>query len=386
MSAVSVETRMIADSVGLVERRFESWQEPLLLESGATLAPLTLAYEMYGELNPARSNAILVMHALSGDAHVAGRHAADDRKPGWWDTMVGPGKAFDTERFCVICANVPGGCQGSTGPSSIDPRTGERYNLRFPMVTIADMVNAQVRLLDRLGIERLVAVAGGSMGGMQVLELAVAHPERVRLAIPLATTVRSSAQAIAFSAIGRRAIMSDPRWRGGDYSPDDPPVDGLAIARMVGHMTYLSDERLAWRFDRRLQNGSALNYTLEREFAVESYLEYQGQSFVERFDANAYLYITKAIDYWDLTRGRKSPVEVFRPAQARFLVASFSSDWLYPPSESETIVDALEAAGRPVEYHALASPLGHDAFLLESALLTPIIEEALERVAPVGHH
>jgi len=372
---------MISDSIGLVERKSQTWHEPLALESGATLAPVTLAYEMYGRLNPARDNAILLMHALSGDAHVAGRHTPADRKPGWWDAMVGPGKTFDTERFCVICANVLGGCQGSTGPSSIDPLTGKRYNARFPVVTIGDMVRAQLRLLDFLGIERLVATAGGSMGGMQVLQLAVAHPERVRLAIPLATTARSSAQAIAFSAIGRRAIMSDPRWRGGDYEADDPPEDGLALARMVGHMTYLSDERLAWRFDRQLQQSMNLSYTLEREFAIESYLEYQGQSFVNRFDANSYLYITKAMDYWDLTQRGEALGDVFRRAQAKFLVASFSSDWLYPPAESETIVAALRAAGRQVEYHAIESPLGHDAFLLEADILSPIIEEALDRVA-----
>lgn len=372
---------MVTSSIGLVETRYQTWHEPLLLESGASLAPVTLAYEMYGELNATRDNALLIMHALSGDAHAAGRHQPDDRKPGWWDTMIGPGRAFDTDRFCVICANVVSGCRGSSGPSSIDPQTGTRYNLRFPVVTIGDMVNAQVRLLDSLGIDRLVAAVGGSMGGMQVLQLAVAHPERVRLAIPLATTARSSAQAIAFGTIGRRAIMSDPRWRGGDYPADDPPADGLATARMVGHMTYLSDERLAWRFDRRLQHRARLSFTLEHEFAVESYLEYQGRSFVDRFDANSYLYITKAMDYFDLTSGTTSLVDVFRNTQAAFFVASFTSDWLYPSSESEMIVEALRAAGRPVEYHALESPLGHDAFLLEYELLTPLLEDALARAS-----
>lgn len=370
---------MPTSDAGLVEPRSVTWDEPLRLESGATLAPLSLAYEVYGELDRDRRNAILIFHALSGDAHVAGRHHPSDRKPGWWDAMVGPGKAFDTDRYFVICANIPGGCQGSTGPRSIDPRTGERYNLRFPVLTIGDMVRAQARLLDLLGIEQLAAAVGGSMGGMQALEFAVAQPERVRLAVLLATTARSSAQAIAFSMIGRRAIMSDPRWREGDYPDDDPPADGLAVARMIGHMTYLSDERLEWRFDRQLQEGSGLRYTLDREFAVESYLEHQGRSFVDRFDANSYLYITKAMDYWDLTRPHGSLVSAFRQARARFLLASFSSDWLYPPSESEAMVAALEAAGREVEYHALTSPLGHDAFLLESELLTPILEEALDR-------
>lgn len=376
---MSVETYMITEGIGLVETQYMTWDEPLVLESGASFAPLTLAYEIYGELNATRSNALLIMHALSGDAHVAGRHRPDDRKPGWWDTMVGPGRAFDTDRYCVICTNVIGGCRGSSGPASIDPQTGQRYNLNFPVVTIGDMVNAQVRLLDSLGIDQLVAAIGGSMGGMQVLQLAVTHPDRVRLAIPLATTARSSAQAIAFGAIGRRAIMSDPRWRGGNYPPDDPPADGLATARMVGHMTYLSDERLAWRFDRRLQHRAQLSFTLENEFAVESYLEYQGRSFVDRFDANSYLYITKAMDYFDLTSATSSLVDTFRHTQASFFVASFTSDWLYPPSESETIVDALRAAGRPVEYHALESQLGHDAFLLECDLLTPLLEDALAR-------
>jgi homoserine O-acetyltransferase len=370
---------MISEGVGLVERRYATWQEPLPLESGASLAPLTLAYEMYGELDRGRSNAILVLHALSGDAHVAGRHRSEDRKPGWWDAMVGPGRAFDTERYCVICANVLGGCQGSSGPTSVDPRAGRRYNLSFPFVTIGDMVDAQVRLLDRLGIERVLAAVGGSMGGMQVLQLAVAHPERVKLAVPLATTTHQSAQAIAYQAIGRRAIMSDPRWRGGEYPPDDPPADGLAVARMIGHMTYLSDERLAWRFDRRLQQRETLSYSLEQEFAIESYLEHQGTSFVDRFDANSYLYITKAMDYWDLARTYGSIERAFARTRSDFLVASFSSDWLYPPSESERIVQGLEQAGRKVEYHALTSPLGHDAFLLEADLLTPILEAALER-------
>jgi len=378
---VMASTSVIDDGVGLVEQRFHTWQEPLPLESGASLGPITLAYETYGKLDAGRRNAVLIMHALSGDAHVAGRHRPEARKPGWWDTMVGPGKAFDTERYFVICANILGGCQGSTGPSSINPRTGERYNLAFPVITIRDMVEAQIRLLDVLGVEQLLATAGGSMGGMQVLQLAAAHPERVRLAIPLATTARSSAQAIALSAIGRRAIMADPRWRGGNYPVDDPPADGLAIARMVGHITYLSDERLEWRFGRRLQERADLGYTLEQEFAVESYLDYQGRSFVERFDANSYLYITKAMDYWDLGRGRKSLADALRRTQARFLVASFSSDWLYPPAESDTLVEALHAAGRPVEYHTVTSPLGHDAFLLESELLTPIIADALERAA-----
>ncbi len=349
------------------------------LQSGARLAPITLADETYGRLNRARNNVILVMHALSGDAHAAGRHHSTDRKPGWWDAMIGPGRAFDTDRYFVVCANVIGGCQGSTGPSSIDPRTGRRYNLRFPVITIGDMVDAQVRLLDHLGIQQLHAVIGGSMGGMQVLDFAVRYPDRLRLAVALATTARSTAQAIAWSTIGRRAIMSDPQWRNGDYHPDSPPADGLAIARMIGHMTYLSEERLDWRFDRQLQDTQDINYTLQREFAVESYLDYQGRSFVERFDANSYLYITKAMDYWDLTRNGRSLPRVLGQTRAPFFVASFTSDWLYPPADSERIVEALEDAGRDVTYHALTSPLGHDAFMLEYEVLTPLLEDALDR-------
>lgn len=370
---------MIEETIGLVERRSITWQEPLQLDCGVFLAPITLAYQTYGRLNDKRDNAILIMHALSGDAHVAGRHQQEDRKPGWWDNMVGSGKAFDTDRYFVICANILGGCKGSTGPRSINPQTGLPYNLDFPVVTIPDMVRAQIRLLDALGIEQVLAVAGGSMGGMQVLEFAVTYPERLRLAMPLATTARSSAQTVAFSMIGRRAIMADPRWQNGNYADDAPPADGLAIARMIGHMTYLSEERLDWRFDRRLQDRAALSYTLEREFAVESYLEHQGRSFVHRFDANSYLYITKAMDYFELARGYASLADALRQTQARFLVASFSSDWLYPPADQEVIVEALEQAGRDVSYHALRSPLGHDAFLLEADLLTPIIADMLER-------
>jgi len=375
----TLHEEIATSGVGLVQTAFETWDEPLPLDSGAELAPLTLAYETYGTPNARRDNAVLVMHALSGDAHAAGRHTPRDRKPGWWDGLIGPGRGLDTERCFVICANVLGGCQGSTGPASLDPATGRPYGLRFPAVTIGDMVRAQVRLLDRLGIGTLRAAIGGSMGGMQVLELAINYPERVRLALPLATSVRHNAQQIAWNHIGRRAIMGDPNWRGGDYYGHATPDAGLATARMVGHITYLSEERLDWRFGRREQPGASVDGFTDAHFAVESYLDYQGRSFVERFDANSYLYITQALDRYDAAAGYPSLVAALRHAQARFFVASFSSDWLYPPRDSEALVEALRAAGREVEYLALSSPLGHDAFLLEYGVLNPIIAEALDR-------
>ena len=363
-------------SVGLVERRYATWLEPLVLESGAALGPITLAYETYGRLNAARDNAILLLHALSGDAHAAGWHAGDT-KPGWWNSMVGPGRPFDTDRYFVICSNVLGGCQGSTGPSSSNPATGRPYAAGFPVVTIGDMVRAQARLLDRLEIQQLLAVAGGSMGGFQALEWATALPERVRGAILLATSARSSPQTLAWNAIGRRAIMSDPRWRGGDYYDGEPPTDGLAVARMIGHITYLSEPSLERKFGRAYQDGGGPTFTLEREFAIESYLDYQGASFNARFDANTYLYITKAMDYWDLPARYGSLDAALARSQAAFLLLSFTSDWLYPTSESVAIADALRRLGRPFTHAELASSAGHDAFLVDDEAQAPLIEEFL---------
>lgn len=365
--------------VGLVQTRYATWLEPLPLDSGALLAPVTLAYETYGELSPARDNAILILHALSGDAHVAGRHSLTDPKPGWWDAMVGPGRPFDTDRYFIICSNVIGGCKGSTGPSSTDPTTGKPYGLRFPVITISDMVRAQTRLIDHLGIDQLLAVAGGSMGGFQALEWATAYPERVRGALLLATTARSSAQTVAWNAIGRRAIMADPRWRGGDYYGHEPPVDGLATARMIGHITYLSEPSLERKFGRAFQRGGP-SYTMAQEFAIESYLEYQGASFNARFDANSYLYITKAMDYWDLPARYGSLDAAFAHTQARFLVISYSSDWLYPTTESLAIADALRRVQKPVEHIEIDSIAGHDAFLVDIDQQAPIITEFLEQL------
>lgn len=379
MIAVAIPSQAPPDEgVGLIQRRYATWQEPLALDSGATLAPVTLAYETYGELNPARDNAILLLHALSGDAHAAGRHSWADRKPGWWDAMVGPGRPFDTTRYFVICSNVIGGCQGSTGPSSLDPATARPYGTRFPVITIGDMVRAQARLIDLLGIERLLAVAGGSMGGFQALEWATAYPERVRGAILLATSARSSAQTVAWNAIGRRAIVSDPRWRDGDYYGDEPPADGLAVARMIGHITYLSEMSLERKFGRMFQQGSAPAFTLEREFAIEGYLEHQGDSFNARFDANSYLYITKAMDYWDLPARYGSLHAALARSRAGFLLLSFTSDWLYPTAESRTIAEALRQLGRLVEHIDLHSIAGHDAFLVDYEPQAPIVEAFLD--------
>ncbi|MBS7622077.1 homoserine O-acetyltransferase [Candidatus Bathyarchaeota archaeon] len=367
---------MESGSVGIVKTRYYTFAHPpdeMTLESGRRLGPITLAYETYGRLNSTRSNAILIFHALSGDAHVAGRHHRTDPKPGWWDNMVGPGKAFDTDRYLIICANVIGGCSGSTGPSSIDPKTGKPYGLRFPMVTIKDMVRAQKELLDHLGISQLTAVAGGSMAGMQALQWAVTYPESAAFCIPIATAARQSPQNIAFHEVGRRAIMSDPNWRHGDYYGKEPPVDGLAIARMIGHITYLSDTTLRLKFGRRLQQNQKLSFSLEPEFQVESYIHHKGEAFTKRFDANSYLYISKAIDYFDISSGFGSLEAALRISKSKFLVISFTSDWLYPPSESEELVRALRAANKEVVYYEMPSTYGHDAFLVEGEKMSRII-------------
>lgn len=356
-------------SVGLVKTQYVQLFEPpseLRLDSGEKLGPITVAYETYGTLNADRSNAILLCHALSGDAHAAGRNSQEDAKPGWWDDMVGPGKGFDTEKYFAICANVIGGCMGSTGPASTNPRTGRPYGLSFPVVTIADMVRVQRELVRHLGIERLLSVCGGSMGGMQVLQWTVDYPEMVLSAIPIATAAQQSSQGIAFDVVGRRAIMSDPKWRGGNYYAfGDPPLDGLALARMVGHITYLSEVSMRRKFGRRLQDRERYGYDFATEFQVESYLYYQGDKFTQRFDANTYLYITKAIDYFDLAASKGSLAEALRDVTAKFLVIAFTSDWLYLPSQAREIVSALKGNNLDVSYCEITSDYGHDAFLLE---------------------
>jgi homoserine O-acetyltransferase len=351
---------------------------PLLLESGKTIGPVTLAYETYGELSPDKDNAILVQHALSGDAHAAGFHSPEDAKPGWWDEMIGPGKAFDTDRYFIICSNVLGGCKGSTGPSSINPETGAPYGLDFPVVTIKDMVNAQKALIDHLGIEQLLCVVGGSMGGMQALQWVVSYPERVKLAIPIATTSRLSSQAIAFNEVGRQAIMSDPEWKNGSYYDASIPQHGLSIARLIGHITYLSEASMHRKFGRRLQYNDEYGYDFITEFQVESYLQHQGDTFVKRFDANSYLYITKAMDYFDLTQPSGSLIEAFRGVETKFMVISFTSDWLFPTPQSKEIVKALKRNNIDVIFTEIASDSGHDAFLLEYVQLTHLISNFLK--------
>lgn len=374
---------MRESSVGIVRPKQFTFAHPpdqLELEAGGRLGPITLTYETYGRLNEDRSNAILVFHALSGDAHAAGFHSRNDEKPGWWDLMIGPGKAFDTTRYFVVCANTIGGCKGSTGPSSINPATGRPYGTDFPVITVKDMVRAQVPLLDHLGIRQLLAVAGGSMGGFEALQFAVSFPDRCRLVLPIATAGRQSAQNIAFNEIGRRAILADPRWKNGFYYDGEPPVDGLSIARMVGHVTYLSDETLRRKFGRKAKNGTCADggrSFREPYFEVESYLRYKGESFTKRFDANSYLYITRAIDLFDLAPGCDSLEPAFRGCKSRFLVLSFSSDWLYPPRQSEELVEAIRANGLSAKYHMIESSYGHDAFLLEADKMEEVVSQFL---------
>ena len=374
-----------AHSVGLVKTQTWTFDDsPLQLDCGRSLSPVTQAYEIYGTLSPERDNAILIFHALSGDAHVAGYHTPEDSKPGWWDLMVGPGKPFDTSKYSVICANVIGGCKGSTGPASVDPQTGKPYALDFPMVTIGDMVQAQKRLIDHLGIKRLLAVAGGSMGGMMALDWAIRYPDGVASVLAIATSARLAAQGIAFNEVGRQAIMSDANWQNGNYYGQTVPQAGLAVARMIGHITYLSEEQMHAKFGRRLQDRESFGYDFETEFQVESYLRYQGIRFVERFDANSYLYITKALDYFDLANGHRSLVEAFEDVRAEFLVVSFSSDWLYPTAESKEVVKALQANGVPTTFLEIPNAYGHDAFLLPSedlaASVTSFLANTQQRV------
>lgn len=363
-----------AGSVGVVQRQYAHFDVSLHLRCGRTLDGFTLAYETYGSLNADRSNAILICHALTGDSHVAGYYTNDpNERPGWWDEAVGPGKMFDTNHFHVVCSNVIGGCQGSTGPSSLAP-DGKPYGLRFPSVTVEDMVQAQVHLLNHLGISSLFAVAGGSLGGMQALQWAVDFPDKVEHCLFLASTPRSSAQNIAFNEIGRQAIYADPRWNHGDYYEGEAPVGGLAVARMVGHITYMSEHSLETKFSRRLQDHTALPYKfVEPEYQVESYLQYQGEKFIKRFDANSYLYITKACDYFDIGEDHQTMADALRNTKSTFLVVSFSSDWLYTPEQGLDLVMALESSKREVRYHLIHADFGHDSFLVEVDLMTNVV-------------
>jgi homoserine O-acetyltransferase len=339
---------------------------PLRLDSGVELGPVTVAYQTYGRLNADRSNAILICHALTGDHYVADPHPITG-KPGWWSELVGPGRILDTDRYFLICSNVLGGCMGTTGPKEINPATGKPWGLSFPVITIGDMVQLQARLLDHLGIDQLFCVIGGSMGGMQVLDWAANYPERVFSAVPIATASVHSAQNIAFHEVGRQAIIADPDWCGGDYlAQEKNPVRGLAVARMAAHITYLSEQALHRKFGRNLQDRSSFGYGFDADFQVESYLRYQGSTFVERFDANSYLYITRAMDYFDLAAEHGGVLaNAFANTKTRFCVVSFSSDWLFPTPESRAVVHALNRVAANVSFVEVESDKGHDAFLLD---------------------
>ena len=356
----------------LIETKYYNAPEDseFLLESGVSLKGLKIAYETYGELDAAKDNAVLVCHSLSGDAHAAG-YRRGEKKPGWWDSMIGPGKAFDTDKYFVISSNVIGGCQGSSGPNSINPATGKPYGLGFPIVSIKDMVVAQKQLVDFLGVEKLVAVAGGSMGGMQALQWSISYPEFISSCIPIATTYKHSAQQIAFDEVGRQAIMADPAWCGGDYYEKNHPSSGLAVARMIGHITYMSNRSMENKFG-RVMKKEKLGYEFATEFEVEGYLRYRGDSFVKRFDANSYLYVTKAMDRFDVQKD-KPLSDAFKDVEVKFLVIAFSSDWLYPSFQSKEIVKALKMNGIDVTYCEVSSDYGHDAFLLEFVEETKLI-------------
>jgi homoserine O-acetyltransferase len=362
---------MKRESLGIVNTQYYSPSHDLILEGGEKLKNITIAYETYGKLNKEKSNAIMVCHALSGDAHAAGWHEGD-RKPGWWDIIIGPGKALDTDKYFIICSNVLGGCKGTTGPSSLNPETRKPYGLDFPIITIKDMVNVQKMLVDHLDIKQLFAVIGGSMGGMQVLQWCISYPDMVRMAIPIATSAYSSPQQIAFNEVGRQAIISDPKWKDGTYYSLEFPDEGLALARMIAHITYLSNESMYEKFGRRLQDKDEYSFDFSTDFQVESYLHYQGSSFTKRFDANTYLYITKAIDYFDLTENG-SLADAFKNIKTKFLIISVDSDWLYPPSQNKEILMALSTNDVDVSYIEIKSSYGHDAFLIEGGQLNYII-------------
>ena len=374
----------LKNSIGIVETKSFTFANPpdeMVLDGGHKLGPVTLAYETYGELNQDKTNAVLICHALSGDAHAAGLHEGDDA-PGWWDVMIGPGKAFDTTKYFVICSNIIGGCKGSTGPSSINPETQKHYALDFPILTIGDIVDAQRHLIDHLGIDKLLCVAGGSMGGMQVLQWVASYNERVRCAIPIATALKHSPQQIAFDEVGRQAVMADTDWRNGDYYGHGQPERGLSIARMIGHITYMSDQSMEEKFSRRLRLKD-YSFKFTTDFEVEGYLRYRGDNFVKRFDANSYLYITKAMDYFDLSGEKLTPKG--KSVKTRFLVIAFQSDWLYPLYQSQEIVRQLKMRHADATYCEIKSTYGHDAFLLEAEEETRLIRHFLDKTFR-GYH
>lgn len=369
--------------VGLVAPRDFVHPRPFTFKSGQVIPGFTLRYETYGTLNATRDNAVVICHALSGDHHCAGWHSPADKKPGWWNNLVGPGKAVDTRRYFVVCANVLGGCQGSTGPSSLNPETGRPYGIDFPFVTIRDMVRAQRLLLDHLGVAGVHTVIGGSMGGMQAMLFAIEYPAFIRRVLVMATTGRESAQAIAFNEVGRQAIMQDPAWQRGAYARDAGPRVGLAIARMMAHITYVSDASMDRKFGRKKKDTATGDaYTFDIQFEVESYLRHQGQSFINRFDANSYLYITRALDQFDLEHAYGSLEKAFGLMDAEMLVVGFTSDWLFPPSQNRALALAMLRAGKRASYAELDTDLGHDSFLLESEELYSLVRGFLERDQP----
>ncbi len=365
---------------GIVKTELINFNVELKLESGRLLGPLTLAYETYGTLNSDKSNAILVTHAWTGDAHAAERHDKEDRKPGWWDDMIGPGKVLDTNRYFVICSNVIGSCFGSTGPTSTNPRTGKPYNLQFPVIMVRDMVRAQQLLIDHLKIDKLLTVIGGSMGAMQAIEWGIHHPERVRSIVPIAGTGTPSPMAIALNALARQAIYNDPMWRKGNYKPEHPPTEGLALARAVGHISFLSDQSMQLKFGRRFSARDG-QFDFFGQFEVERYLSYNGRNFVDRFDTNSFLYLAKALDLYDISWGFDSLEEALNNLECPSLWFSFTSDWLYPPHQTEELIKGLHKQKKPAEYHLINSDYGHDSFLVEPEKFTPKIVEFLNRLA-----
>ncbi|MFW5870732.1 MAG: homoserine O-acetyltransferase MetX [Candidatus Sumerlaeota bacterium] len=368
------------NGLGIVETRYaDLFEDGLVLDSGVRLGKVRVAYETYGALNADKSNVVVVCHALSGGAHAAGWHEGD-RKPGWWDCMIGPDKSFDTNEYFIVSSSVLGGCYGTTGPWSTNPETGQPYGMHFPVVTVHDMVTVQAALLDYLGIEKILTVAGGSMGGMLALQWAVSYPERVASTVAIATTHQHSPQQIAFNEIARQSIMADPAWHKGDYyDKEEGPSVGLAIARMIGHVTYLSETGMQRKFGRRLRDRERYGYDFSLDFEVESYLRYQGHSFVDRFDANSLLYLTKALDYFELAEGFDSLTESFRRAKGLFLLIAFSSDWLYPPYQLKDVAKAIRRSGGDATYYEISSDYGHDAFLLDYAKQEPLVRSFLKR-------
>jgi len=379
---------MDENTCGVVETQSLTCFNPpheLTLKSGQTLGPLTVAYETYGTLNTDKSNAILICHALTGDAHAAGFHEGD-KKPGWWDTMVGPGKAIDTEKYFVICSNVLGGCKGTTGPASTNPKTGKPYGLSFPVITIKDMVQVQKTLIDYLGIPKLLNVIGGSMGGLQAMKWAVLYPEMVHSSVIIATSYRHSAQQIALHEVGRQAIMSDPDWADGDYYGKTVPKRGLAVARMIGHITYMSEKSMDEKFGRRLIDKEKVGYDFSADFEVQNYLKYRGDSFVERFDANSYLYLTKAVDYFDLPQDSGSLEKALEGVRSKFLVISFTSDWLYPSHQLRSFVTALKVNDHEVTNVVIKTDYGHDAFLIKNDRQELVVSHFLKRMQKEMNH